>query len=90
MKVICWAMRHGAPEPQKMTVDMSEASHAPCLTGRRLVAFSSTRVVPLVKTGKTRRYSRAVSACSSGQMTLPLVFSAFSSKSQLPRALIPV
>lgn len=84
MKVICWAMRHGAPEPKKMTINFSEASHAPCLTGRRPMAFSSTRVAPLVKTGKTRRYSRALSACSLGQMTSALVSSTFSSKSQLP------
>lgn len=85
MKVICWALRHGAPEPKKYDRQLqSEASHAPCLTGRRPVAFSSTRVDPLVKTGKTRCYSRALSACSFGQMTLALVFSTFSSKSKIP------
>lgn len=63
----------------------SEASHAPCLTGRRPVAFTSTGVVPLVKAGKTRRYPRALNACNFGQMTLVLVFSMFSSKSQIPQ-----
>lgn len=42
-----------------------EASHAPCLTGRRPVAFSSTGVVPLINTGKTFRYSRALNASRS-------------------------
>lgn len=55
----------GVPKsPQKMTANMDEceASHAPCLTGRRPVAFSSTGVVLLINAGKTSRYSRALNA----------------------------
>lgn len=58
--------------PKNDSTHESEPSHAPCLTGRRPVAITSTGVVSLVKTGKTHRYSRALNACTFGQMTLAL------------------
>lgn len=53
-------MTPGAQEPKSDSQHGSEASHAPCLTGRRPVALSSTGVVPLINTGKTFRSSRAL------------------------------
>jgi hypothetical protein len=57
MGLICWALR----APKKMTVNMSKAfSHLLRQTGRRPMAFSSTRVVPLTRTDETHQSSRAL------------------------------